>query len=48
MVGVFSKTEGKEAREKPRAELALDLDPPGPVTKVMLLEGGAPLSLAHV
>ena len=31
-----SETEGKEAREKPRAELALEL-----------LEGGAPLSLAR-
>ena len=28
-----SVTEGKEAREKPRAELALELDPPGPITK---------------
>ena len=43
-----SVTEGKEAREKPRAELALELDPPEPVTRAMLLEGGAPLSLARV
>src|SRR6185437_8636071 len=43
-----SVTEGKETREKPRAELALELDPPGLVTRAMLLEGGAPLSLAHV
>src|SRR6185436_80661 len=44
-----SETEGKEAREKPRAELALELDPPpGPVTRATLLEGGAPLSLARV
>ena len=41
-----SVTEGKEAREKPRAELALELDPPGPVIRAMLLEGGALLSVA--
>src|SRR6185312_3686092 len=43
-----SEIEGKEAREKPRAELALELDPPEPVTRATLLEGGAPLSLARV
>ena len=32
----------------PRAELVLELDPPGPVTRAMHLEGGAPLSLARV
>ena len=34
-----SEIEGKEAREKPRAELALELDPPGPVTKNGALGG---------
>src|SRR6185312_3198255 len=43
-----SETEGKEVREKPRAELALELDSPGPVTRATLLGGGAPLSLDRV
>ena len=30
-----SETEGKEVREKLRAELALELDPPGPVVAKM-------------
>ena len=33
-----SVTEGKEAREKPRAKLALELDPPRPVTRSDALE----------
>ena len=42
------EAQGKEAREKPRVELALELDPPGPVTRATLLEGGAPLILTRV
>src|SRR6185369_13847126 len=43
-----SVTEGREAREKTKTELALELDPPGPITRATLLEEGAPLSLARV